>query len=536
MTFLPIVERELRIAARRASTFWVRFFVAAGVLGLGLFIAAAGDQSRPEKVSKEFFVAMGSLGLIFGTLSGIFLTSECLSEEKREGTLGLLFLTDLKGYDIVLGKLAATSLHAVYGLFAMVPLLWLPLLVGGVTGGEIARVALVLLTTLLLSLSIGLFSSVLNREARHSMGGTVFGLLLFAGILPALWWVQRVTINQWWASVLLWPSPVYAYTAALDSAYRFRGGPAQFWGAMTVLAGLCLAFLTAAAIWLPRVWRKENGPEVSRTRPPRSLSERTPFTGLLERNPFLWLASALLARAKHPWFVIGSLMVLFLFFLTAALSGSNQWREAVIACFFISYALHQIVKMLVAIESTRQFSEDKKSGALELLLVTPQKEQAILAGHFEALHQRFNPIKRLLAGVNLAMAAAVIACDEQLHMSSTDQIIFVELYLGGLLILPLDMRALIRTGARKALRTRKQQLAALKTVATVMLPPWVGIFFLVLLLPGLRLQAAGLTFVFACWFLLGVGTNLVALSRANADFKRGLRFLMSQSEPKSTRA
>jgi ABC-type transport system involved in cytochrome c biogenesis permease component len=532
MTFLPIVERELRIAARRASTFWVRFFVAAGVLGLGLFIAAAGDQSRPEKVSKEFFVAMGVLGLIFGTLSGIFLTAECLSEEKREGTLGLLFLTDLKGYDIVLGKLAATSLHALYGLFAMVPLLWLPLLVGGVTGGEIARVALVLLTTLLLSLSIGLFSSVLSREARHSMGGTIFALLLFAGLLPALWWVQRVTINQSWASILLWPSPVYAYITALDSPYRFGAGPVQFWGAVTVLAGLGLAFLIAAGIYLPRVWRRENGPEVSGTCPLPALSDRTPFAGLLEINPFLWLTSALLARAKHPRFVMGSLVALFLFFLAAALSGSNQWREAVIACFFISYSLHQVVKLLIAIESTRQFSEDKKSGALELLLVTPQREQAILTGHFEALRQRFRPLSRLLAGVNLAMVTAIIVCDDRLHMSGTDQLAFVEIYLGGLLILPLDMRALMKVGARTALRTRKQQLAALKTVATVMLPPWLGIFCLTFLLQGLRLQAVGLMFVFGCWFMMGVVTDWIALARVKADFKHGLRFLITEAERK----
>jgi len=46
------------------------------------------------------FTAFGIVAFGFTLLCGVFLTSDCLSEEKREGTLGLLFLTDLKGFDI----------------------------------------------------------------------------------------------------------------------------------------------------------------------------------------------------------------------------------------------------------------------------------------------------------------------------------------------------------------------------------------------------------------------------------------------------
>src|SRR5438094_2612698 len=90
-------------------------------------------------------------GYAFGLclFPGVFLTADCLSEEKREGTLGLLFLTDLKGYDVVLGKLMATSLNAFYGLLAIFPLLALPLLLGGVSLWEFCRVMLALVNTLI---------------------------------------------------------------------------------------------------------------------------------------------------------------------------------------------------------------------------------------------------------------------------------------------------------------------------------------------------------------------------------------------------
>ena len=50
------------------------------------------------------FTVLNAIAFIFCLLAGVFLTADCLSEEKREGTLGLLFLTSLKGYDVVLGK------------------------------------------------------------------------------------------------------------------------------------------------------------------------------------------------------------------------------------------------------------------------------------------------------------------------------------------------------------------------------------------------------------------------------------------------
>src|SRR5512136_906820 len=130
MTFLPIVERELRVAARRPGTYWTRWFAALGMLATWMVLGVAIRRAQPAEVSKTLFLALGILALGFSLLAGIFLTADCLSEEKREGTLGLLFLTDLRGYDVVLGKLIASSVHSVYGLLAMFPVLALPLMMG----------------------------------------------------------------------------------------------------------------------------------------------------------------------------------------------------------------------------------------------------------------------------------------------------------------------------------------------------------------------------------------------------------------------
>src|SRR5687767_11476373 len=115
MTFLPIVGRELRVAARKRSTFWVRvtaaivaLVIGGGFLAMTMFRFGFGTAS----LGKGLFATLTWLSLAAVLSAGLFFTSDCLSEEKRDGTIGLLFLTDLRGYDVVLGKLLATSLRA----------------------------------------------------------------------------------------------------------------------------------------------------------------------------------------------------------------------------------------------------------------------------------------------------------------------------------------------------------------------------------------------------------------------------------------
>jgi len=221
MTFLPIVERELRVASRRRSTYRLRFLLALFALALWFILLVTSGRSPVFERGKMLFMAVGILALGFSLLAGMFLTADCLSEEKREGTLGLLFLTRLNGYDVVFGKLIATSLHAFYGLLAILPLLALPLLIGGVTAGEFWRITLVLVTTLFFSLALGIFVSAFSRDSRQAISTTLLLMIGFAGILPGLWYVA-IAIGNWkpW-DCLLWPSPVYLYSHAIRCVLQF---------------------------------------------------------------------------------------------------------------------------------------------------------------------------------------------------------------------------------------------------------------------------------------------------------------------------
>src|ERR1051325_4311000 len=178
MIVLPIVERELRVAARRRGTYRMRVgaaLVAIGVFGWTMLALLHGVPSTMH--GRYLFRTLFGVAFVYCLFIGARLTADSLSEEKRDGTLGLLFLTDLKGYDVVLGKLAATSVNSVYALLAIVPVISLPVQLGGVTAAELGQSALALLNTLFVSLAAGVLVSTLSRNERKAMFAAVFVVL-----------------------------------------------------------------------------------------------------------------------------------------------------------------------------------------------------------------------------------------------------------------------------------------------------------------------------------------------------------------------
>ena len=93
MRFLPIVRRELGVAARRRGTYWVRTWVAFTVVIIGTWIVLINKDESPKNIAQMLFYSITAGGLLYCLLIGLRTTADCISEEKRNGTLGLLFLT-----------------------------------------------------------------------------------------------------------------------------------------------------------------------------------------------------------------------------------------------------------------------------------------------------------------------------------------------------------------------------------------------------------------------------------------------------------
>lgn len=210
MILLPVVAREMSVLARRRSTYLWRAatpLLAVLVVGWLFLIAVAGVSF--SKMGQTIFVVLSALSFLYALFVGAHSTTDCVSEEKREGTLGFLFLTDLKSYDIVLGKLAASSLNAVYALIGLVPMLSLALLLGGIAIAEVLKVFLVLANTMFFSLALGIFVSSISVHERKAIFSAVvvLALLAFGPFIVA----AAMTDMQGFTAEIVWISPLYPY-------------------------------------------------------------------------------------------------------------------------------------------------------------------------------------------------------------------------------------------------------------------------------------------------------------------------------------
>jgi ABC-type transport system involved in multi-copper enzyme maturation permease subunit len=311
MTFLPIVDRELRAAARRRATFrfrWLAVLVGLIITFTSLLFLAAG--AGPKNVGGPLFSVLTVCAFFLCPLLGVALTADSLSEEKREGTLGLLFLTDLKGYDVVLGKFAASSLNAFYGLLALLPIMALPLLLGGVTGGQFFRVSLTLINALFFSLAVGIFVSSFTRESRASLGGTLWLLLLLTVVFPVAGRLgEALRVSPGWISLTA-ISPFYPFAWAGDVLYRSHA--AKFWETLAASHLTGWFFLGLASFILPRAWR-ETGDRIPRRHRVHPLELAARANAQVHRrrkaealtvNPVLWVIGGEPALRSAVWVIV----------------------------------------------------------------------------------------------------------------------------------------------------------------------------------------------------------------------------------------
>jgi ABC-type transport system involved in multi-copper enzyme maturation permease subunit len=400
MTFLPIVERELRVASRKRSTFWLRVGAAtvAMVIGSGCLLLTAATPLGTAGLGRVLFGALAWIGAAVALSAGLFFTSDCLSEEKREGTLGLLFLTDLRGHDVAAGKLLATSLRGFYAFLAIVPILAVTLLMGGVTGAQMWKTSLALLNALFCSLAAGLVVSALSRDSQKALGGALLLLLLltFGGPLT------DATISGLKKSgfdpILSLTSPGYAMSTAGD------WGRSPFWRALLVNQTIAWLLFALTCALVPRTWQEKTSrvAEKSWSYSWRYGSKRRRTNlrrKLIDRNAVLWLACRERWQAAGIWTMV---------LLAGSGFGLLVWklpREAWMLWNYLGGFIMLFLYLWAASQACRIFIEARRSGLSELLLTSPLDGKQIVSGQWQALWRMFGMQVILFLCLHTAAAA-----------------------------------------------------------------------------------------------------------------------------------
>ena len=409
----PIVERELRVAARRRGTYWLRALTALWAIALfgWLLLLLVSENLPPSEQGRYLFLTLFTVGFAHCLLAGAGLTADCISKEKRDGTLGLLFLTDLKGFDIVLGKLAATSLSSIYAVLGIVPVVALPVQLGGITGTELWQAALVLLNTTFFSLSAGLLVSTLSLNERKAMFATVLLIIVVTSLPFALMFMRLagagarpITPSFVWPLLVASPAYTFCFIAAANTPVGmfFPVPAASFWGSLAGIHLASWALLLMACGVLPNIWQVRATHSWWQRQRERIMqwtfgateARRLHRRRLLQINPFLWLMHRERAKPFYVWMFLGSMAAIWSMGLFTE-AGRFMFDKEVIGPLMLLTA--GVLKVWVTSEACTRLSEDRRIGALELLLSTPLSTGEILHGHWLAFRRQFaKPIFLLL--------------------------------------------------------------------------------------------------------------------------------------------
>jgi len=429
MISLPIIFREFRVAARKKPTFVLRC-VFAGLLTVVLLFFFQGQ-------GKFFGVASTALGktllhifswqlliLVFAVAPAV--TSGCISDERREGTLGLLFLTHLNAADIVLGKFVSKGIDLLLMVLAASPLLFAPILLGGVNWDQTLSVLVNVLALLLLASAFGVFCSAASKNTMTATA-VAYLLLIFynvvAVVLPVL---KREVLahhpSSAWGLVpdwLLQASPFYTLSR-LDLP--------ESWTCLLCCA-VCSAAVLGYAIWrLPALVRTEPfrepfwrrlGRQTNRV-PERGQRRYAPVPA--HANPVAWLHFGRSgSRWVFQWIVVAALS------MTTAYAVSARWVPRYdLEGFFITVSLIGLfgLKFLIVLHVARAFATEKADGALELLMVVPLSSAQIVRGRIRAVVSRYALIWLLLY---VALWAGFFVRDH-VHRSSEDRLMMFYLF------------------------------------------------------------------------------------------------------------
>ncbi|MGZ4975415.1 MAG: ABC transporter permease, partial [Limisphaerales bacterium] len=369
---LPVVERELRVASRRRSTYRTRL-IAVVLMLAGFGFAEIDFLNRNPSAAEQgrlLFQIFSWLAFVFAALAGLIGTADCMSSEKREGTLGLLFLTDLKGYDVICGKLAANSVSVIYGLVASVPILSLPIIMGGVGPMEFVKVVLMLLTVLALSCSLGIFISTHSYNDRKAMVFAVLAMLgiCFLPIFAAAVLENQSMLGEESALKIGNLSPVFSmgvvFALPRMPGLGFSGTFWQYhvWITLGWLWLLIAWFLVRASRKAPVSWQHvERTPKILNQPIKLRMRRWQPPRALLEFNPYQWLA---LRGETTPRAVWGFTIAMFAMWGIAAIKYGNYMLDPDVLIPTI-VIINTFLKIWVAGEASRRFVEDRQNNALE---------------------------------------------------------------------------------------------------------------------------------------------------------------------------
>jgi len=381
MIVLPVIQRELAASARQTSTYSSRTAGAATLLAVCAYVG----------LQHQFGMGLGTVlfaRLHTALLAAIWLfipmlIADCISRERREGTLSLLVLTALRPRDIIIAKGLTQSLRALTLCLAALPVLTIPFLLGGVSGGQV----------------------IASVSSAFSSLCLVTGTTLLASSLCKSW-TRAVSLAMTLSALCFWlviqTFGFQVLSAGVATTMFVRNGMAMAapFVAPTASATLAFPICSVALLLLLVAIAARNVNRAAREAPPSAtivaLQRQffTPifFTGTLKRwlkwelyrNPIGWLEQRSWMNRLVIWIWFAILISVYTWFFTNFTSLLHSFMP-------LQLLLAWLMAGSIAATASASFRRERETGVLELLLVAPLNEWLIVFGRLRGIWTQFAP-------------------------------------------------------------------------------------------------------------------------------------------------
>jgi ABC-type transport system involved in multi-copper enzyme maturation permease subunit len=410
MTVFPVIVRELRASARQPFTYNLRVLGAGALLVAGVLFG----------LKVGFAPAFGRLlfAALHCTLVGAIwvlvpiLTADCISVERREGTLGLLFLTPLRGTDIVVAKGLAHGLRAVTLSLAVLPVLTIPFLLGGVSWNETLLSVMVNFNAMCWALAAGLLASAWSTAwLRALLLAAILAFIFFFALAAGIGWTLLLVLGPARLARFQMGGDYHAVGAGLIFLANARELGPNYFGSLSVSQSIwvlaqttlgsvlaLVAAVLAAGTRLRRSWQEEP-PSERKLWWQRKFCTPVFWQALfrrwmrrrLERNPIGWLEQRTWSGRLVTWGWLAVLISIYSSALTdpGFLTDNSNVQET----------MAWLLAGSMALSAAGSFRRERESGVLELLLVSPLGENQIITGRLGGLWTQFVPTAGLLLGI-----------------------------------------------------------------------------------------------------------------------------------------
>lgn len=391
----PIFDREFLTVPRTDKHFSVRVAALLGLLTLGLtawlatnVMGSTMTLGETARFGRLVFQIYGFVALVLVVFFSALSAAGAVAREKDRRTFVLLLMTDLRDYELVLGKMLGSLLPIALMLIGLFPVLALLMLLGGIQPSQVVLSWLVLASSAFAAGSLGAFAALWRDKTFQALALSVLGIVLYlclTRLMVAVLGALGMTVPD--AATLAFVDPIAALSSIIERGSAAEDSVHPAWVFVAVMWA-CGVLLNVIAFVRLRVWnpgreavqQRETKEDAELDEAARSRAHAA--AGAVRdvwANPVLWREVCTRAYGRRALLIKVVYGVVIGLIIYAALAGFAGQRTP----FQAAYGLLPVAflsLLLVAAQAVTAVTTERDLGALDLLLVTDLSPNEFIFG------------------------------------------------------------------------------------------------------------------------------------------------------------